>query len=115
MESFEELEKEIECLWPGVRLAVVRVLDRYKDEQLVLVTEKQNADPEVFSKYLKERGYAEESIPKKILVVHKFPLLNSGETDYPKLMEFVAYRCDRRLCPIDHSIWKWLIEERPPG
>ena len=100
------LEKEIERLWPGVRLAVVRALDRYKDEQLVVVTEKQNAGRDELTGCLRERGYAEESIPKKVLVVHKLPLLDSGETDYPKLTELVARRCERLLCPVDRSIWK---------
>ena len=106
MESFAALEKEIERLWPGVRLAVVRVRDKFGDVYLVLVTEKQNVYKEELSNYLAERGCAVESIPDKILSVHKFPLLDSGGTDYPRLTEFVTHRCERRLCPLDHSVWR---------
>jgi len=90
MISLTALEEEIERLWPGVRLAVTAVQDERKGEQLALVTEKQDASREELSNYLRGQGYAEVSIPKKILAVQKLPLLGSGKTNYPELAELVA-------------------------
>jgi acyl-[acyl-carrier-protein]-phospholipid O-acyltransferase/long-chain-fatty-acid--[acyl-carrier-protein] ligase len=87
MISLTALEEDIERLWPGVRLAVAAVQDERKGEQLVLVTEKQDAAREELYNYLKGQGYVEVSIPKKIHVVPSIPLLGSGKTDYPKLAE----------------------------
>ncbi|MDR1977552.1 MAG: AMP-binding protein [Synergistaceae bacterium] len=89
MISLTALEEEIERLWPGVRHAVLSVRDERKGEQLILVTEKQDADRERLSSHMKERGYVEVSIPKKILPVLKLPLLGSGKTDYPGVAELV--------------------------
>ena len=90
MISLTALEDEIERLWPGVRLAVVAVQDKRKGEQLILVTEKQDAAQKELSSYLKRQGCMEVSIPKKILIIPKLPLLGSGKTDYPGVTEFAA-------------------------
>ncbi|MDR1623037.1 MAG: AMP-binding protein, partial [Synergistaceae bacterium] len=89
MISLTALEEEVEGLWPRTRHAVVSVQDERKGEQLVLVTEKQDAQREELAAYMKERGYVEVSIPKKILYVSKLPLLGSGKTDYPGVAELV--------------------------
>ena len=83
MISLAALEEEIERLWPGIGHAVVPVQDERKGEQLVLVTEKQDARRDALASYLKEVGYSEVSIPKKIMTVAKLPLLGTGKTDYP--------------------------------
>ena len=85
MISLAALEEEIERLWPGIGHAVVPVQDQRKGEQLVLVTEKQDARRDALASYLKEVGYTEVSIPKKIMAVAKLPLLGSGKTDYPSV------------------------------
>jgi acyl-[acyl-carrier-protein]-phospholipid O-acyltransferase/long-chain-fatty-acid--[acyl-carrier-protein] ligase len=90
MISLTALEEEIERLWPGIRHAVLSVQDERKGEQLVLVTEKQDAEREKLLAYMKERGYVEVSIPKKILYVPKFPLLGSGKTNYPEVAELIG-------------------------
>ena len=90
MVSLTALEEEIERLWPGVALAVVAAQDERKGEQLVLVTEKPDADRAALSAYLKEAGYTEVSIPRKIICVEKIPLLGSGKTDYPAVGSLVA-------------------------
>jgi acyl-[acyl-carrier-protein]-phospholipid O-acyltransferase/long-chain-fatty-acid--[acyl-carrier-protein] ligase len=99
MISLTALEEEIERLWPGVGHAVISVQDERKGEQLVLVTEKQDAGREgresregreELAAFLKEQGYVEVSIPKRILTVAKLPLLGSGKTDYPAVAEFAV-------------------------
>jgi acyl-[acyl-carrier-protein]-phospholipid O-acyltransferase/long-chain-fatty-acid--[acyl-carrier-protein] ligase len=89
MLSLTALEEEIERLWPNARHALLAVQDERKGEQLVLVTEKQDAEREKLAIYMKEQGYVEVSIPKKILFVPKIPLLGSGKTDYPKVTEML--------------------------
>ncbi|MDR2136907.1 MAG: AMP-binding protein, partial [Synergistaceae bacterium] len=95
MVSLTALEEDIERLWPGIRHAVVAVQDERKGERLVLVTEKQDvpcADADahkILAAYMKEQGYTEVSVPKKILFVPKLPLLGSGKTDYPGVAELV--------------------------
>ncbi len=89
MVSLTALEEEIERLWPGAPVAVAAVQDERKGETLVLVTEKPDATREALAAHLKEAGYTEVSIPKKILFVEKLPLLGSGKTDYPALTRLV--------------------------
>jgi acyl-[acyl-carrier-protein]-phospholipid O-acyltransferase/long-chain-fatty-acid--[acyl-carrier-protein] ligase len=89
MLSLTALQEEIERLWPNARHALLAVQDERKGEQLVLVTEKQDAEREKLAIYMKKQGYVEVSIPKKILFVPKIPLLGSGKTDYPKVTEML--------------------------
>ena len=90
MISLTALEEEIERLWPGVNHAVLSLEDERKGEQMILVTEKQDARAEDLTAYMKGRGYTEISIPKKILRVPKLPLLGSWKTDYPGTAELIG-------------------------
>ena len=90
MVSLTALEEEAERVWPGIRHAVLSVQDDRRGEQLMLITEKQGADRDELFAHMKERGYAELSIPKKVIVVPNLPLLGSGKTNYPELTELVA-------------------------
>jgi acyl-[acyl-carrier-protein]-phospholipid O-acyltransferase/long-chain-fatty-acid--[acyl-carrier-protein] ligase len=90
MISMVALEEEIERLWPGVKHAVVVTEDERKGEQLVLVTEKQDAARSELVSFLKEVGYTEVSIPKKIMIFPQLPLLGSGKTDYPSVAELIG-------------------------
>jgi acyl-[acyl-carrier-protein]-phospholipid O-acyltransferase/long-chain-fatty-acid--[acyl-carrier-protein] ligase len=83
MISLTALEEEIEKLWPGVRHAVVAVQDAHRGEQMVLVTEKEDAAREALVSHLKAAGFVEVAIPKKIFPVPSLPLLGSGKTNYP--------------------------------
>jgi acyl-[acyl-carrier-protein]-phospholipid O-acyltransferase/long-chain-fatty-acid--[acyl-carrier-protein] ligase len=96
MISLTALEEEIERLWPGVGHAVVTAEDERKGEQLILVTEKQDALRNELSSFLKETGYMEVSIPKKIIVVPKLPLLGSGKTNYPDVTELVRKKFEQK-------------------
>ncbi|MCL1941599.1 MAG: AMP-binding protein [Synergistaceae bacterium] len=90
MISLTALEEDIERLWPGAGHAVVAAEDERKGEQLVLVTEKQDAARDELAGGMRGVGYTEVSIPKKILIVPKLPLLGSGKTDYPAVAELVG-------------------------
>jgi len=90
MVSLTALEEEVERLWPGIRHAVVSVHDERKGEQLLVVTMKEDAARNELAAHMKKRGYAEFSIPKKIMIVPNLPLLGSGKVNYPELAELVA-------------------------
>ncbi|MDR2522869.1 MAG: AMP-binding protein [Synergistaceae bacterium] len=101
MISLTALEEEVERLWPGVGHAVMAVQDERKGEQLVLLTEKQDAARDELSAHMKGLGYVEVSIPKKILTVPKLPLLGSGKTDYlaaAELAETAVFSGATRSC-----------------
>jgi acyl-[acyl-carrier-protein]-phospholipid O-acyltransferase/long-chain-fatty-acid--[acyl-carrier-protein] ligase len=85
MISLSALEEEIDRLWPRARHAVASVLDDRKGESLVLVTEHEGAGLEELAAFLKDAGYPEMFVPKKISRVAAIPLLGSGKTDYPAL------------------------------
>jgi acyl-[acyl-carrier-protein]-phospholipid O-acyltransferase/long-chain-fatty-acid--[acyl-carrier-protein] ligase len=90
MISLTTLEEEIELLWPGAGHAVIASEDDRKGEQLVLVTEKQDAMRDELVAHMRNAGYAEVSIPKKIITVPKIPLLGSGKTNYPGISELIG-------------------------
>jgi acyl-[acyl-carrier-protein]-phospholipid O-acyltransferase/long-chain-fatty-acid--[acyl-carrier-protein] ligase len=83
MVSLSALEEEIERLWPGKRHAVASVRDERKGESLVLITEYCEARREDLAAFLKEAGFPEIFVPKRIMTVAPLPLLGSGKTDYP--------------------------------
>jgi acyl-[acyl-carrier-protein]-phospholipid O-acyltransferase/long-chain-fatty-acid--[acyl-carrier-protein] ligase len=83
MVSLASLEDVIERLWSGARHAVAAVPDERKGETLVLATEYGDATREELAAYLKEAGFSETHIPKRIVKVASLPLLGSGKIDYP--------------------------------
>jgi acyl-[acyl-carrier-protein]-phospholipid O-acyltransferase/long-chain-fatty-acid--[acyl-carrier-protein] ligase len=85
MISLSALEEEVDRLWPGRRHAVASVIDDRKGESLVLVTEHWDAARDELAAFLKDAGYSEMFVPKKITRVDAIPLLGSGKTDYPAL------------------------------
>ncbi|MDR1731314.1 MAG: AMP-binding protein [Synergistaceae bacterium] len=92
MVSLTALEEEIDLLWPGSRHAVVTAQDERRGEQVVLVTEKQDAIREDLVVFLRAAGFAEVALPRKIIVVPALPLLGSGKTDYPTLTALVEQK-----------------------
>lgn len=74
----------------GTRNAIISLDDEKKGEQLVLVTNVGNAEREMIVTHFKKMGYAELSIPKKIIYMKDIPLLGSGKTDYIKLKELIT-------------------------
>jgi acyl-[acyl-carrier-protein]-phospholipid O-acyltransferase/long-chain-fatty-acid--[acyl-carrier-protein] ligase len=82
MVSLTAVEGFVSSLWPEFEHAMVALPDPKKGEQLVLVTTHAEATREDIVKYTREQGIAELSIPKKIVVADKLPLLGTGKTDY---------------------------------
>lgn len=89
MISLAAVESMVSGLWPGANHVVVSLPDARKGEQLVLVTEKPDADREALLQRAKFEGFPELWIPRAVLVVGAVPVLGSGKTDYAATQEMV--------------------------
>ncbi len=85
MVSLSMVESFINALWPDFQHAVVNMPDSKKGEQLVLMTTHKAANREDLVKYAKSEQISELSIPRKIVIVDKLPLLGSGKVDYTRI------------------------------
>lgn len=87
MISLAAVESMISGLWPGANHVVVALPDPRKGEQLVLVTEKPDADRQALLGAAQAEGFPELWIPRAILVTSSIPVLGSGKTDYAATRE----------------------------
>jgi acyl-[acyl-carrier-protein]-phospholipid O-acyltransferase / long-chain-fatty-acid--[acyl-carrier-protein] ligase len=69
-------------MWPGHSHVVVSIPDPKKGEQLVLITEKPDADRKALQAEAKAQGFPELWVPRAILVTATIPVLGSGKIDY---------------------------------
>lgn len=83
MVSLGAVEDLAATAWPDMRHGAVSVPDARKGEQVVLLSECENADRDTLLKIARDKGVAEIMVPKTVLVVKELPLLGSGKTDYP--------------------------------
>jgi acyl-[acyl-carrier-protein]-phospholipid O-acyltransferase/long-chain-fatty-acid--[acyl-carrier-protein] ligase len=89
MISLAAVETMVSALWPEANHVVLNIPDPRKGEQLVLVTEKADADRSTLVEHAQHEGFPELWIPRSILVVSQIPLLGSGKTDFPAAFELV--------------------------
>ncbi|MGL4729751.1 MAG: AMP-binding protein [Bosea sp. (in: a-proteobacteria)] len=82
MVSLAAVETMIGGLWTGHTHVVVSLPDPKKGEQLVLVTDKPDADRKALQVEAKAQGFPELWMPRAILVTGAIPVLGSGKTDY---------------------------------
>jgi acyl-[acyl-carrier-protein]-phospholipid O-acyltransferase/long-chain-fatty-acid--[acyl-carrier-protein] ligase len=85
MVSLTAVEELAARLWPDARHAVVAVADARKGERLVLVTERQDAEPSALAAFMKAEGAPEIAAPKRAMHLFEIPLLGSGKVDYGAL------------------------------
>jgi len=83
MVSLTAAETQAADLWPDNQHAVVSIPDDRKGEQLVLVTDRPDADREALSAHAKANGIAEIMVPRTVVVSDSVPLLATGKVDYP--------------------------------
>lgn len=90
MVSLTVVENCASALWPDNMHAAMAISDARKGEQIILVTDSEQANREEFIGWLKNHGVTELAAPRKILKVDEIPVLGTGKTDYPgveKLMQ----------------------------
>lgn len=83
MVSLAAAEELAAAVWPDALHAVTTLPDAQKGEQLVLITETEQAERSALMQYAKSEGIGELNVPKKILSVRQLPLLGTGKIDYP--------------------------------
>ena len=94
MVSLAAIEATVQGLWPDNSHVVVAIPDSRKGEQIVLITDRAEADREVLLAHAQNQGFPELWVPRSILV-SGIPVLGSGKTDYAAAVEMA-----RRLQPM---------------
>lgn len=89
MVSFTAVEAYLNKLWPDNCSVVVSIPDAKKGEQLVVVTDREDATREVILSFAREQGVGELYIPKKIKIVKEVPALATGKINYPEVQNIV--------------------------
>jgi acyl-[acyl-carrier-protein]-phospholipid O-acyltransferase / long-chain-fatty-acid--[acyl-carrier-protein] ligase len=92
MVSLAAVETLISDLWPGQTHVCVTLPDAKKGEQVVLVTDKQDADKALIIPHFKKAGVPELWAPRAMLVVPGIPVMGSGKVDYPGTADMVKAR-----------------------
>ncbi|MCX5496941.1 AMP-binding protein [Kaistia dalseonensis] len=87
MISLAAVEAYASQVWPDNIHAVVAVPDERKGEQLVLVTDRVDPDREALVGSARLHGIPEIMVPKRIVTVEALPMLGTGKTDYPAIIE----------------------------
>lgn len=82
MVSLAAIEALAANLWPEATHVAVTLPDAKKGEQIVLVTDRANADRAALLAQGRQEGLSELFIPRAVLVVTAVPVLGSGKVDY---------------------------------
>ncbi|MGD8783777.1 MAG: AMP-binding protein [Thioalkalispiraceae bacterium] len=90
MVSLTAAEEFVSRVWQDKQHSVVAIPDQAKGEQLVLVTNQEQADRKSLTSAAREQGVSELNIPRKIIIVKDVPLLGTGKTDYPAVQALVT-------------------------
>jgi acyl-[acyl-carrier-protein]-phospholipid O-acyltransferase / long-chain-fatty-acid--[acyl-carrier-protein] ligase len=90
MVSLAAIETMIADLWPGQNHVAVSLPDPRKGEQIVLVTEKGDAERAPLLAHAKAQGFPELWVPRAILVLETIPVLGSGKIDYAGTAEMAS-------------------------
>lgn len=88
MVSLTAVEQLAGNAWPEALHAAVSLPDPKKGEQLVLLTTHRNASARGLAEA--SPGVAAITLPKKVFVMDKIPVLATGKTDYPEATRLAA-------------------------
>jgi acyl-[acyl-carrier-protein]-phospholipid O-acyltransferase / long-chain-fatty-acid--[acyl-carrier-protein] ligase len=86
MISLAAVETMTQSLWPESNHVVVALADPRKGEQIVLITDRPDADRDTLLAHARQQGFPELWVPKAILV-SGVPVLGSGKIDYAAATE----------------------------
>ena len=85
--AVEHLANEV---WPAASHAAISIPDPQKGEQLVLVTDCEQANRSAMLALARERGIGEIAVPKRIVAGVSIPVLGTGKVDYQAVLESVV-------------------------
>ncbi|MEQ1710429.1 MAG: AMP-binding protein [Hyphomicrobium sp.] len=81
MVSLAAVETLAQDLWPDAQHVVISLPDAKKGEQLILITDKPDAEKGALLQHAQKGGFPELWAPKAVLVVGAIPVLGSGKVD----------------------------------
>ena len=82
MVSLAVVENCASALWPDHMHAAVAVEDGRKGEQIILLSDADEANRESLIGWAKNHGVPELAVPRRVFHVKSVPLLGTGKTDY---------------------------------
>ena len=85
MVSLAVVENCASAVWPDNLHAAAILPDPKKGEQIILVTDRQDAPRGLLLSWAQSHGVAELAVPKKIVSVDEVPVLGTGKIDYLKV------------------------------
>ena len=94
MVSLTAVEHYIAELWPNNHHAAINIPDLKKGEQIVLITDYKNASRDEIVAFVKQKGMSELSIPRKIMLIDKLPILATGKINYVEVKNWLTENLD---------------------
>jgi len=85
MVSLAVVENCASAVWPDNLHAAAILPDPKKGEQIILMTDRQEAPRSLLLAWAQSHGVAELAVPKKIIAVEEIPVLGTGKIDYLKV------------------------------
>ena len=89
MVSLTAVEQILDKLYPQTIQGILTAPDEKKGEQLILVTNNENADIKNIREHFRKEGLSELWMPKKVVYLAKPPVLASGKFDYVAAKEML--------------------------
>ncbi len=89
MVSLTAVEGSASRLWPNNQHAAIALPDERKGEQIILMTDRSDADKSELQVWARDNGVAEILVPKEIRVLDELPVLGTGKIDYVALQDAV--------------------------
>ena len=87
MVSLAVVENCASAVWPENMHAAAILPDAKKGEQIVLVTDRQDAPRGLLLSWAQSHGVPEIAVPKKIVNTAEIPVLGTGKVDYVRVKE----------------------------
>jgi len=82
MVSLTAVETVLEQLYPGALQGIITIPDEMKGEQLVLITDREEANMPQIRTFFKESGLSELWVPKQVVYMATPPVTGTGKFDY---------------------------------
>ena len=95
--SLAVVENIATALWPDNAHAAVAVPDGRKGEQIVLVTNAQEARRVDMVGWAQNHGVTELALPRRVLLVDAIPVLATGKTDYVSVQKLAEQPAENSL------------------
>ncbi len=95
MVSLTAIEHYLTELWPDHPHAAINIPDLKKGEQIVLVTQYKQASRDEIVSFARQKGISELSLPRRILLMDKVPLLATGKINYLEVKAWLNEQLDK--------------------